>query len=63
MNRMCRAVFTIVEDGDPKMNRTEVVEMTFPIAEESNMFDAMVDYLSTDDKPEEPELPKIVTNH
>jgi len=61
--RVCRAVFTIVDDVDTKMNRTEVVEMTFPIEDEGNMFDAMIDFLNDDDPKEEESKSKIITNH
>lgn len=58
--RVCRAVFTIVDDVDTKMNRTEVIEITFPIKDEGNMFDAMIDFLNEDDSKEESKSKLII---
>jgi len=65
MGRVCRAVFTIIDDEDLKLNRTEVVEITYPITENDNMFDAMIDYLSEDLKTEaaDNEESKIILGH
>jgi hypothetical protein len=59
MSKMCRAVFTIVDDEDSKMNRTEVIEVKFPIIGDNNMFDAMIEHLSD----EEEEKSSIITGH
>lgn len=59
----CRAVFTIVDDEDAKMMRTEVIEMKFLIEDGSNMLDAMIKHLSEveADKAEASES-KIIIN-
>lgn len=47
--RTCRAEFTIVDDADPKMNRTEVVQMVYNIKDGSNMVEALLDYLTEEE--------------
>lgn len=62
--KVCKATFTIVDDESNKLNRTEVIEMVFEIDDDSNMIDAMLDYLSdeTEDEPKD-ESSIITTNH
>lgn len=62
--RTCKATFTIVDDENDKLNRTEVIEMVFKVEDDSNMIDAMLDYLSDEDEPESETKPSIITtNH
>ncbi|MCS5590525.1 MAG: hypothetical protein NZ824_11220 [Candidatus Thioglobus sp.] len=47
--RTCRAEFTIVDDEDPKMNRTEVIQMVYEVKEGSNMVQSLLDYLTEEE--------------
>jgi hypothetical protein len=60
--RTCRATFTIVDDENDKLNRTEVIEIVFSIAEDSNMIDSMLDYLADDDDAKEDKHSPIITS-
>jgi hypothetical protein len=60
--RTCRATFTIVDDENEKLNRTEVIEMVFSIADDSNMIDAMLDYLADEDEAENKKPSPIITS-
>ena len=60
--RVCKAEFTIIDDSDSKLQRTEVVQMVFNIPKGGNMIDAMIDHLS-EEKEEEEKKPAIITNH
>jgi len=59
--RICKAEFTIIDDDTAKLTRTEVLQMVFNVKDDENMIDAMIDYLSEEDK--EKEKPKIIINH
>lgn len=48
--RKCRAEFTIVDDTDVKMNKTEVIQMVYEINEGNNMIQSLIDYL-TEEEP------------
>jgi len=62
--RVCKATFTIVDDGTDKLSRTEVIEMVFDIEDDSNMIDSMLDYLSDDEEEDKKaDKPSIITNH
>jgi len=52
MDSIVKAVFTIINDNE-KTKRTEVIEMVYPMSEDSNFIKAMIEYLDSDEEDKE----------
>lgn len=54
--KTCKAEFTIIDDSDPKINRTEVVQMVYEIKEGNNMVQSLLDYLTEEELLQDPPI-------
>lgn len=61
--KTCKATFTIIDNEESKLNRTEVIEMVFTIDDNSNMIDSMLNYLSEEEEESKQVGSSIITNH
>ena len=52
MDSIVKAVFTIIND-DEKTKRTEIIEMVYPMSEDSNFIKAMIEYLDSEEEDKE----------
>jgi len=52
MDSIVKAVFTIINDNE-KTKRTEVIEIVYPMSEDSNFIKAMIEYLDSDEEDKE----------